>query len=1182
MMRSRTPRMRWAVLCVALILMMAATAQAQSDRGSISGLVVDESGAAVPGVSVTARNVGTNAVSEATTNNEGLYSLRNLPIGKYSVNFSLEGFKPYTREGISIGLGEQVRLDHTLAVGGLQDAVTVVADADLLNTSNAEIGTSMTASTVRDLPLDISGGRSMLQFAYAVTPSVEGEGKGNTWDSHVAGGAEFTNEVVLDGTSAVIQIGGWVGESSPPMEAVEEFKVQTSGIPAEYGRTAGGVFNFSLKSGTNELHGSAFGSLRNEALNANTWQNNFLEATDPENAGDYGRAEDRQYLYGFSLGGPIIKDKTFFFASVEQYTQSRFVLGAFDKTVPIPAFLDGDFSALLNTAGSPLGHDPAGNPIYPGAIRDPLTGNVFPGNVIPQDRISDTSRQITDVYRQSYLPQVDRLTNNSSIPQYNSPDFAQRQYSIKVTHQFSPKSQLSGSFIYSKRPRTLVDAGGIWDQSDPNKLGGPLSKGRRQIVTSPQVRLHYSLTLSPSVLNVVNFSWSRYNNPSYSVGALGDTNFNQQLGFGDTGVNSFPTIEFGDGVNGVDITDIGYTNDNGYKSDVFIVADSLSWVTGRHSFKFGGEYRQMKTTSWTNTGALNFDFSPEETRFLGQPWSNQTGFGFASFLLGGVHNADMATPGNLTGGRNYVALFAQDDFRVNDKLTLNLGLRWETTGPWSEKNGHWANFNTTAINPVIGIPGVLEYAQDSSTTFEGPRDWTQFGPRVGLTYQPSERAVIRAAYGIFYQPIGMDYWFGVPYTFAPGFRSTNIVNPVGGGNPAFNWDGGYPGVDVPGSQDPNYTTWGMVSMSPEGLSSGRIQQWNAGVDFELTKDLVVGVNYLGNKGTRLNSGDFQRNQPDMQAVGDLVRSYKEWNWVWDEASAADAGVPYPYPGFSNFAGFALAPFPTVAETWGPLYFVGSPLGSQSYNALQLTLNKRRSHGFTAYASYTYSRARGNMATGFQERWDVGPIQDVNNLSMEAGVISRFDRAHILKGYLAWELPFGQGRKWMNSSGWKDALFGGWEVSLIFRYDSGVPLAINSNAYYFPWSGYPIYVNRDPSVNLDSQFEPGSFDMGNPGVASNRYFDASAFSNPAYGDFGQGPGRFEQLRSFGGAYEDLGLLKTFSIGSRVRAQLRLELINLFNRHYFDDPITDIGSEYFGQVISTGGTPRQGQVALRFEW
>jgi hypothetical protein len=1180
-MRSRGPTFFWAILAVAVVVFATSPALAQSGRGTIAGLVKDASGSVVPGVTVTATNRGTNAVTTAVTNADGLYSFRNLPLGTYSVGFSMSGFKPFTQDGIEVHLGDVITLDHTLTVGAVADAVTVTADASMLGKGNAEIGTSLASDVVTDLPIDMSGGRSILQWAYAVTPSVEGEGKGNAWNSHVAGGAEFTNEVILDGTSAVIQIGGWVGESSPPLEAVDEFKVQTSGIQAEYGRTAGGVFNYSLKSGTNKFRGSAVGALRNEVFNANTWQNNFLKATHPGDK-QYDRAQDRQYLGSVSLGGPVIKDKTFFYAAFEDYRQSRFVLGGFGQTVPIPAFLDGDFSALLNTGAAPLGVDPAGNPIYPGAIRDPLTGNVFPGNVIPADRISNTSRQIADMYRQGYAPEVDRLSQNSALPYYNDPKFEQRQFSIKLTHQLSSKSQLTGSFVYSKRPRTLVDQGGIWDPSDPDKFGGPLSKARTQIVSSPQVRLSHSYTFSSNVMNVVNFSWSQYYNPSTAGAASGG--WPEKLGFGSTGSGTFPEVNFGNAVNGVGESPIGYGLNSYYRSNVFILGDSVSWVKGRHTFKFGGEFRYMQTTSEPNTGNLTFNFKPDQTRFMGQPWSDQTGFGFASFLLGDVDNASQGTPGKLTGRRNYGALYAQDDFRLNDKLTVNLGLRWEVTGPWSEKNGHWANYDNTAINPTTGVPGLLVFAKDGSTTFEGPRDWKQFGPRVGFSYQVTPRAVVRASYGIFYQGIGMDYWNGVPYSFSPGYRSTNQVNPVGGGVPAFNWDNGYPGVDVPPTQDPNNIPWGPTTMSPEGLKGGRIQQWNAGFDMELTRDLAVGVNYIGNTGSNLHSGEFQRNQPNMAALTSLVKAGNEWSWVSDPASAAAAGVPYPYAGFSNFAFMALNPYPQVAQTWGPEFYVGSPLGHQSYNALQLTLNKRRSHGVTAYASYTYARSRGDMDSGFQEQWWAGPIQDVNNLAMEGNVIAKFDQTHVFKGYVAWELPFGKGRRFANKEGVTDALLGGWELSLIFRYDSGAPIYFNSSNSITGWStfGYPIYVNRNANVALDNNWDSSKFDMANPSAPQNRYFNPAAFSNPGYGEFGTGPGKFEQLRAPGGAYEDLGIMKRFTVGP-VRAQLRFELLNLFNRHYFGWPNTDIGSDLFGQMTSPGySTPRQGQLSVRFDW
>jgi hypothetical protein len=358
------------MFCVALIL-IGATAWAQSDRGTITGVVKDPSGAVLPGVSVEAVHVATNVPKATTTNDVGLYSLPNLPLGTYAVTFTLQGFAPLRRQGITVGLAETITLDSTLEVGGLQDTVTVTNDAPLLSASTAQVGTAMKNSVVTSLPLTVSGGRSLENFAYALTPSVEGD----NWTSRIAGGLPFSKEVVLDGTSAVIQIGGHIGESEPAVESVEEFKVMTSGIAAEYGRTGGGVFNFSLKSGTNSIRGSTYGYLRNESLNANTWQNRLMTEAFPNRASEFKKPLDRQYVSGVSMGGPVFKNKTFYFGSFEDYRQSRFVLGAYNATVPTAAFLN-----RLQRAPRyqyPLGSDSAGSPIYKGRSRS-VTRLVFP------------------------------------------------------------------------------------------------------------------------------------------------------------------------------------------------------------------------------------------------------------------------------------------------------------------------------------------------------------------------------------------------------------------------------------------------------------------------------------------------------------------------------------------------------------------------------------------------------------------------------------------------------------------------------------------------------------------------------------------------------------------------------------------------------------------------------------
>ena len=596
-----------------------------------------------------------------------------------------------------------------------------------------------------------------------MVPGVEG----NNWAANIVGGTAFSKEVLLDGTSATIQIQGHITESSPPMEAVEEFKVETSGMSAEYGRTGGGIFNFSLRSGTNQLRGSAHGQLRNEALNANTAMNEYLAAADPANAGNYTTPRDRQWLGGVSGGGPIAANRTFYFGAFEEYRQTRRQLGPYDRTVPTPAFLNGDFSALLDPTAR-LGTDAAGNAIYRGAIFDPRTALVFPGNVIPAGRISPVSRRIAELYRSSYQP-IDpgRLINNSAGPAYIDPAFTQHQLSVKLDHGLSANGRLSGSFLWTNRPRTLADQGGDLG-SAATTMGGPLSKARQHEVTTYQARASHSQVLSPSVLHVATATFNRFRNPSTATSAGGD--WPAELGLSVPGAyDSFPQIDFGDAINGIDTTDIGYGISNYYVADVFQLNDSVSWSKGRHLIKAGGEFRLIQMNSYGDRAYLSYGFSPTQTGVQGGPLANQVGFGFASFLLGEVATASQHVPADLSGRRNYGALFVQDELRLTTRSRSASACAGRRPADGANSNGRWANFNVTQINPVTGVPGTLEYADEVDGSFEGSRRYNQFGPRVGLAYRITDRLVARGAYGVFYAPIGTNFWAGVPYGFAPGY-----------------------------------------------------------------------------------------------------------------------------------------------------------------------------------------------------------------------------------------------------------------------------------------------------------------------------------------------------------------------------------------------------------------------------
>lgn len=1196
-----------ALLCLFLVPVLV---WAQSDRGSIVGTVTDASGAVVPGARVTATHVNTKVQTTTTTNEVGLYSILNLPIGNYTVSFIKQGFKTLDRDGITVAVAQVVKLDATMEVGAVAETITVTEAAPLLESQSVQVGAGMNASVVTDLPLNIAGGRAIENFAYATVPGVEG----NNWTSYIAGSMAFSKEVLIDGTSAVAQIGGHIGESSPTMEAIQEFKIETSGVRAEDGRTGGGVYKFTIKSGTNELHGSAFLMLHNEVLNANTWQNTFRAQP---------RSTDRQRTYGFSGGGPIRKNKTFVFGAFEKYTQERMVLGAFNKTVPISAFLDGNFSALLNTSNV-LGTDALGRSIYSGMIFDPATqrtvkaGEIDPttgltalksgtvkegfgfdkatmaplpglANIIPAGRVSAISKRITDIYRSSYRPMRDGLTNNAAITRQNDPWFHQTQLTFKGDHNFSEKNRLSGHMIWTERPRILVDQGGIWDPNDPLGVGGPFANSRKQEVTSRRFAANHSYTISPTLLNTFSFTYNRYRNPSIQVV---DKDWSKDLGLAGAEAPNFPVITFGNAVNGIWTERIGAQWQGFYVGNTFIWNNTTRWVKGRHTLSFGADIRAMQISSHSGESTYNFSFGPEQTGLFQEKFGNNTtGFGFASFLLGGAASASLSTPFDLYGRRKAMSLFIQDDFKVMPKLTLALDLRWDHTFPFKEKYGHWANFDKTAINKTYGIPGALVFLKDSDGTFETKNDWKAFGPHIGAAYQLTSKVVLRGAYGIFFSPIGINYWFGVPYGFAPGFRGDNRVTSKSDRSPAFYWDSGYPGKFVPGTLNPDLLTWGYVSVDPKSTFAGYTHEFTSGVQFELFKDTRVDVQYMGTLGRRLQAGELARNQPTGAALTtylNMLKGYKEWNNVWDAATAASAGVPYPYSGFGSYAFAAVLPYPQLWQNWnwaGPLFHVGTPIGLSDYNALQIAVTKRGAHGLSFNGGYTLSAAHSNVqsASGFQETWiQTGPVQDISKAKEEAAAPISYDQRHVFKGIVMWEMPFGKGRRLLSNLGRVgNAVVGGWTLSGSFRYNTGSPLGVNSSRYYAGWDG-AIYANQKAGGDFSRKFNGGSFDFANPKNASNLFFDTGNFSNPPYGELGNGLRYRSDFRGFGWSEEQLGLMKNFHVGERFRLQFRAEFYNIFNRHHFSNPDTNIQSATFGKVINLTGTPREGQIGLRFEW
>lgn len=1187
-------------LCLFVIgLILAAPAGAQQDRGTFVGTVTDATGAAIPGVSVTITHIETNQKYPTVTNDVGQYRMPNLPVGDYRITFEAKGFKNAVRESVRLNVTDVLRIDGSMEIGEASQAITVIAEAPRLQTETPEVGTLMGTKQVIDLPLGFSGGRYAENFAYKLTPGVGGD----NWTAHINGAPSFAKEVVLDGASATIYIAGHMGESSPSMEAIEEFKVQTSGMSAEYTRTAGGVFNFVMKSGTNQYHGSGMYEWHNESFDANTFANNF-----------YGRPRrlDRRDDWAVSLGGPVgipklwtAKDKWFFYAAYEKYNESYAGGGSPTATVPSIPWYTGDFSNYLT--GQALGQDALGRDVYRGAIYDPLSSrtvggkvvrDMFPGNVIPAPRISAVSKNLVKILDDHYKPQLDTLTNNSFFPVSNQAGFNQTQFSTKSDYQINSKQRLSGSFVFVDRPRTLLDQGGVWDFNDPN--GGPLSRARLQWVASHYVRLAHDWTISPTLMNHITAGWGRQLNPSTSkhVGEDGA----KVLGLKGIAGFNYPEIA-GLGGDRVGIPTLGYQANDIGAGTAYELSDTFSWVHNKHFLRFGFNYRWNGLNWRANNGPAQFNFGSNIT---GIPGFNQTGLGFASMLLGEVGSASVPVDTPVGSQFPMYSWFIQDDWKVSSRLTINAGMRWDYQPQGTEKYDRLHNFNPSLMDPKYHIPGAIEFAgtgpgRDGKRTFYSNCLNCTWGPRIGFAYQlPENRVtrntVIRGGYGIFYSPRIPDGWSGVPWGNKLGFTATNAVNPSTPDMPAFNWDGGYNGVVKTAQLDPSaaYSIWGPVSWDPNGGRVGYTQQWNFNIQRALAGGLVLDIGYIGTKSTGLQANELRKMNQIPTGALKLGDTLGQWvsNDAGIPAAARALGARYPYgnQGDSMPLYQTLLPYPTVIY-WSDLYSWNSPLGFSNYQALQVQLNKRLSHGLQFLSNYTFSKNIGNISSAFGDSWGMNYSRpmDYYNLSLDKSVLE-FDHTHVVKIGASYDLPFGRGRRF--GTGMPKALnfvAGGWNLQYIGNYQSGEPIGFGATGT--PNSNFatnrPFINNPGGGSLLNSSFTASSFDMTDISTArpSKAYIQTSKVIDPASIDRylrGSAPRLLSQLRNFASYSEDFALEKNFTPREGMRIQFRAEGLNLFNRHRFTGFDTDPASPLFGQINGVSDDRRQIQFGVRADF
>jgi hypothetical protein len=1166
-------------LIVGALLLGCVPVLAQSGRGTISGTVIDSAGAVVPGANIIVTNPATGVSSTTRSNETGTYTVPDLPVGEYSVQAEKEGFKALIRSGITLNAASSVRIDFSLEIGETRQVIEVKGDAPQLKTEDVKISSTVNNRMVEALPLVVGGAlRSPLDLA-SLTPEAKNFGTsvalGPASDSFsIGGGQPRAYGITLDGVSMGTGNplpNSWVTYNTPPLDAITEFTVDTNGFKAEYGHAMGGIMSFSSKSGTNTLHGSVFEFLRNNALDANRFFSNRAGLP---------RAIYKQSDFGVSAGGPVYipklydgRNKTFFFAAYEGF-RNRIGATGVAATVPTPEMLEGDFSNWVNSSGQLI-------PIYDPATltTDPsgrLVRTPFPGNRIPRDRFDPLAAKLLQVYQSG--PAKLPAPNNGAAP--GTVGYVQNNYlitkgststpwdkfSLKVDHVISDKSRVSG---YYGRNRETNGAG----PAGPAALPGYYSNFQYQANRSDIYRGSWTYTLTPTLLNYV---YGGVNHWKQKAG-----NANQDLGnwkekfclpnVPDCNKNLTTALFTGDG-----LSQWGSYSSSGSNNPLFKFGDDLTWVRGRHTLKFGGMHQKNYYSGFGEQGISGgVTFSPIETGAPGVTnFAAGGGSSFASLLLGLVDNGRTETFRFIAQQFRYYAAYAQDDFRVSNRLTLNLGLRWETTLPPIETEDRYSDFSPTTPNPAAGnIPGALVFAGTGPGRVGrraiAPSNFKSFGPRLGLAYSLDDKTVLRTgfsrSFGFVTAAAGSSHFLGFVTIFTP-------TNTTLGVQPTFRLQDGFPPYPLPPQIDPSFGNGNSVSwwQDQDATLLPTSDSWTLSIQRQLSGTLIVEGAYSGMKGTHLQSGLNNYNQVPYSYLQQYGATLLNSNI--SSPAAVAAGIRVPYPGFTGSVAQALRPFPQVLEV-DTRFGGGDHSGNSTYHAAIMRVEKRFGDGLTFQSSYVFSKtlSDSDSAAGYMLAMD----QANHRLDKS---ISGFDITHNFK--LAWiyELPFGKSKKFL-TKGVGSALLGGWRLSGVHYYSSGLPVGLATSV------SLPLFAGTNrPTVNTYDGW--GCSNVENFDPTTNNFFQpASFFGAQPSTVFGNATRYNPKCREFPNYTENASVSRTFKLRERLNLEFRCEAFNLLNRVRFGTGSTTLQSQTFGRLTSNSdilNTPRQVQFALKLNW
>lgn len=1125
---------------------------AQGNLGGLTGNVVDPSGAVVPDVQISLRNLATNLTYTTISGTSG-YTFRALPPGVYQLEAEKPGFKKVVHERVTILTATTTTMDLTLDVGAVAETVSVSAEVVALQTSSPEVGTVLQRQALLDLPIQIGGGASTIAasgrrqpetFIY-LTPGVTG----NQWSKTINGNPDFSQEILIDGVSAQLAVTpGFLAQTSPPYEAVEEFKVQNTLFPVEFGRGFG-VINYTLRSGTNQYHGGLFEFVRNDKFDARP----FFNRTRPI---------VRFNEFGGNLGGPVWlpkiyhgKDRTFFNFNYTGLRNSPPLPGGL-ISVPPREFKNGDYSTYVDTAGRLI-------PIFdPATTASNGSRLPFPGNQIPSSRFSRVGQKVLSLIPEPDLPgYFNNYINRTSNPVEDA------VWSLKADHILTAAQRLSFTWWSSLNEQTVASALG--------QRGGPLAFWMFARTTGRNYRINYTYTIRPTLLLTLAQGNTMSNPTRQRDRRLGNKDL-QIPGIPEDapGYATFNVATPLGGISGLGNSD-QQPNDPS-KNDIWSLNGALSWIRGRHQWKFGGENRIIHYINFgaTGDGGLSgtFNFNSLTTSNLALPNSTQLGNGYASLLLGEVYSAMRLLPApERHMQHSYRAWFVEDTLKLSRRLTITLGLRHELPTVVRERDGFQSYLDLNLPNPAAGgRPGALAFLSGRKALLDNY--YRAFSPRVGLAYALNEKTIVRTGFGIFFSPTNATNIGRFAGLFNAGFSFRHDFPQVFGGRlSVLRLDDGFPPPPItPPVKDPTLRNNSTIDfMNPGAAKPGYNSSWTFNIQRELPAGILLDVGYVGQRGTNLPSGLEHLNQVDFRYLnlGSLLLQ------SISSPAAAAAGITPPYPGFAGSVLQALRPYPQFTD----INNLFQPIGWSTYHSMQLRGQKRYRGGVSLLVSYTISKAfvSGPGYTGFGDSAASARGLDTNNRQLEKR-LAGFDMPQNLVLSWTYELPFGRGKRWGGSmAGWVNHVVGGWQLNAIQRYASGTPLGVGGGGR-IPVGGGFNRPNRLPGVPTRTDISRGDFDP-----ARHVYLNINAFENTPDYVVGNAAPSYGDMRVFGMRNEDFSILKTFAIYEQHRLQFRAEFFNVFNKVVFGAPATNVAAPAsFGRISSQANEPRHIQLGLKY--